>query len=233
LLVVLVSSLLPYAWTWTLIADWRFTMHAYPFFLLAGALAIVSAVALLAWLRRPVLPDLYAVRAPVTWVLVTVLGSLAASYVMSRVLPVHVVREALAAGESHTIMALDRDGPFFGPEWRKGPGDGMPTRVADGWRATLRLPLPPDANYEVTLRVDPWNDPAAPDDDPAPIQIVVNGQLISRCEPGSSAVRFGTCRVGVPARLIKPGSDRVLLATEPGRGRGFRVWYLIVRPADG
>jgi len=33
--------------------------------------------------------------------------------------------------------------------------------------------------------------------------------------------------------LTGPGSDRVLLATEPGRGRGFRVWYLIVRPADG
>src|SRR6185369_11120683 len=37
LLVVLVCSLVPYAVTWRLIADWRFTEIAYPFFLIAAA----------------------------------------------------------------------------------------------------------------------------------------------------------------------------------------------------
>src|SRR5258708_19600438 len=36
LLSLLLSSLIPYAWTWRLIADWRFTEHAYPFFLIAA-----------------------------------------------------------------------------------------------------------------------------------------------------------------------------------------------------
>lgn len=46
LLVVLVTSLLPYAFTWRIPggAEWRFTMHVYPLYLLAAALAVVTAV---------------------------------------------------------------------------------------------------------------------------------------------------------------------------------------------
>jgi Dolichyl-phosphate-mannose-protein mannosyltransferase/PA14 domain len=48
LLVVLVTSLLPYAFTWRIPggAEWRFTMHVYPLYLLAAALAIVTGVSL-------------------------------------------------------------------------------------------------------------------------------------------------------------------------------------------
>jgi hypothetical protein len=44
LLVVLVTSLLPYAFTWRIPggAEWRFTMHVYPLYLLAAALFIVT-----------------------------------------------------------------------------------------------------------------------------------------------------------------------------------------------
>ena len=42
LLLIGLSSLLPYAATWTLIADWRFTAHTYPLFLLAAAWAPVA-----------------------------------------------------------------------------------------------------------------------------------------------------------------------------------------------
>jgi hypothetical protein len=46
LLVVLVTSLLPYAFTWRIPggAEWRFTLHVYPLYLLAAALAILTAV---------------------------------------------------------------------------------------------------------------------------------------------------------------------------------------------
>jgi hypothetical protein len=48
LLVVLVTSLLPYAFTWRIPggAEWRFTMHVYPLYLLAAALAIVTGASL-------------------------------------------------------------------------------------------------------------------------------------------------------------------------------------------
>jgi hypothetical protein len=48
LLLVLVTSLLPYAFTWRIPggAEWRFTMHAYPFYLVAAALALVTGASL-------------------------------------------------------------------------------------------------------------------------------------------------------------------------------------------
>lgn len=46
-LVILAASLIPYALTWRLIADWRFTEHAYPFFLIAAALALTQAISAL------------------------------------------------------------------------------------------------------------------------------------------------------------------------------------------
>jgi dolichyl-phosphate-mannose-protein mannosyltransferase len=50
LLVVLATSLLPYAFTWRIPggAEWRFTMHAYPFDLLAAALTVVTCASVAA-----------------------------------------------------------------------------------------------------------------------------------------------------------------------------------------
>jgi hypothetical protein len=52
LLVVLITSLLPYAFTWNIPggAEWRFTMHAYPFYLIAAGVFTSSLVGL-AWRR--------------------------------------------------------------------------------------------------------------------------------------------------------------------------------------
>jgi hypothetical protein len=52
LLLVLVAALLPFAFTWRVPggSEWRFTLHAYPFYLLAAAHAIDRG---LTWLRLP------------------------------------------------------------------------------------------------------------------------------------------------------------------------------------
>ena len=49
LLAILLTSLLPYAFTWPVPggAEWRFTLHAYPFYLIAAGLALTSAASLL------------------------------------------------------------------------------------------------------------------------------------------------------------------------------------------
>src|SRR5262249_28512151 len=54
LLVVLLASLLPYAFTWEVPggAEWRFTMHALPFYLIAAWLALSCAAGLLKRARR-------------------------------------------------------------------------------------------------------------------------------------------------------------------------------------
>lgn len=57
LLVLLVTSLLPYAFTWRIPggAEWRFTMHVYPLYLLAAALAVTTAATTL--VRRAPVPS--------------------------------------------------------------------------------------------------------------------------------------------------------------------------------
>src|SRR5207249_8354784 len=49
LLIVLFTSLLPYAFTWEVPggSEWRFTMHALPFYLIGASLAVARAVRLL------------------------------------------------------------------------------------------------------------------------------------------------------------------------------------------
>ena len=56
LLIVLAASLVPYMVTWKLIYDWRFTLHAYPFFLTAAAHAIATAARVVRppWLKARV-----------------------------------------------------------------------------------------------------------------------------------------------------------------------------------
>jgi hypothetical protein len=54
LLLVLVTSLLPYAFTWPIPggAEWRFTLHAYPLYLIAAALALEATFRTFRALRR-------------------------------------------------------------------------------------------------------------------------------------------------------------------------------------
>jgi hypothetical protein len=58
LLVVLFTSLLPYAFTWPVPggAEWRFTLHAYPFYLVAAMSALLWGAARLRGRRRPAEP---------------------------------------------------------------------------------------------------------------------------------------------------------------------------------
>jgi hypothetical protein len=230
LLVVLVSSLVPYAATWKLIADWRFTAHAYPVFLIAAALAVVSLVSALLALRQPRRLWPPADRAGLAWLAAAVVSAALTAHVMTRVLPVHTMREALQAGEPAMIRALDRDAAFFSRGWRRGPAEGLPTRVIDGWRAAVDLPLPPGTSYEIVLRVDPSIEPVGPEDDVAAVQLFLNGRLLARCDPGSTPKRIGVCRMRVPAEAVRPGMDYLLLATEPERPHGFRLWYLHLQP---
>jgi hypothetical protein len=230
LLVVLVSSLVPYAATWKLIADWRFTAHAYPFFLIAAALAVASLVSGLLALRQPRRLWPPADRAGLAWLAAAVVSAALAAHVMTRVLPVHTMREALQAGAPVMLTALDRDAAFFPRGWRRGPPGGLPTRVIDGWRAAVDLPLPPGTSYEIVLRVDPSLEPVGPDEDVVTVQLFLNGRLLARCDPGSTPERIGVCRMRVPADLVRPGMDRLLLATEPDQASGFRVWHLHLQP---
>jgi hypothetical protein len=247
-LLVLVSSLLPYAFTWQLSGHWRFTQHAYPVFLIAAAFAIYSA---LKWMTAEDLRGLLreprrAIRAVVFWA--AVLGVLGVGvWTVFRVLPVLTLRESLAAGEDVTITAGSRDGSFFGEGWSRAFGRGNVTRRASKPPySVIWVPMFPVGGYTMTVRLDPF---------PAPLQgrprrppvvwVSLNGRTLRKLELGWSPERVGSYDIDLPRAALRNGFNRFVFTldlsrelssaeerpagTEPSEATGFSLWYLRVR----
>src|SRR5258706_625384 len=113
LLLLVAASLAPFALTWRVAGYFRFTLHVYPFFLIAAC----------------AIPWFLARRERVLGAPRTLAGAAAAAAVawmlMMRVMPVAMFEEALASGQPATIMAGGRDGPVFlcGVQGGLAPGD--------------------------------------------------------------------------------------------------------------
>jgi hypothetical protein len=218
LLVVLAGSLVPFAFTWRLVNDWRFTEHAYPFLLMAAALTIAGVARAV---RPQAVRDLRRAHLrPRTLVFWSCLATAVAIVwlAVSRVLPPLTFKETLRAGESAVITAGQRDAPFFESRWTLVRGTNLTTRVADEARPAMRVPLPASAEYDAFIRLDA-------DDH---VSILFNGQFVAQCAPGSTRERMGTCRFRMPAGASHAGFNRITFVPAPPP---LRVWYLRVQRA--
>jgi hypothetical protein len=228
MLLVLVTSLVPYAVTWRLIYDWRFTEMAYPFYLIAAAIPL--------WLvgrvvrdRGALLRDPQRMRRAAIAIGVAAVVAAMAWLIFWRLTPPYLFADALRAGEQATIMAGDRDATFFTDDWPRLVRTGtIATRVAHGSRATIDLPLPAPAAFDALIRIDPSTEPMRAGVVPARIQLLLNGRFIGACDPGSTPDRIGVCRVTLPADAVRAGANRLTLVTE--LPTGFRLWYLRLVP---
>ena len=247
LLLVLGASLVPYAATWKLIADWRFTEHAYPIFLIAACLAISQTVAWAAPSGISTLRTPRELARLVSWALI-VSGVGLCVWIVARVLPVLVVRESLLAGEAVTITSGTRDGWFLTEGWSIPLTEGNVTaRVSQGPFSVVRLHLPRLQDYEVTLRLDPFPRPfgEAPAGLPT-VRVFANGKLVARLDLRWNPERVGSYDVRLPRNVVKEGFNRLELladvtdsgssadeASSPSRipaSARFRLWYVRVRP---
>jgi 4-amino-4-deoxy-L-arabinose transferase-like glycosyltransferase len=234
LLVVLATSLVPYALTWRLIADWRFTQHAYPFFLIAAAYAIVWAAMIPARMRRLDRRDL-SWRPVLRWSAVLVFLAVAVWGVHRR-LPVMVAHETLLAGEEVNVGGGGRDAVFFEEGWSAPVTEGNVTaRISGVPHPAIRLPLPAVDDYTLTLRLDPFPPPEGEDPAPLPVvQVFVNGQRVARLDTRWDPERVGSYDVRVPASIVRPRHNRLVLeATAFGQPAAVRLWYVRVRPPHG
>lgn len=224
LLIVLAGSLVPYAFTWRLVDDWRFTEHAYPFFLIASCSFIGAAIEAI---RRP-----YDVRARVSHSQIAAVGAvliLAASvaFVVTRVMPRLLFAEQLRASASARIVAGDRDGTFFpADEWPRLIAAGETrTRVTSEKQASVFLPLERGPAYDLLVRIDPSSAPVSSADVPA-IDLLWNGRSLSTCQSGSLPARIGVCRAHIPADAVLAGTNRLTFVSP--NAPGLRVWYVRV-----
>jgi hypothetical protein len=234
LLLVLAASLVPYAATWRLAADWRFTEHAYPFFLIAASLAIAQLVRASAAPSRLVSLARRRPSGKTTVAWASVLTVLAiATWFVTRMLPVLVADETLRANEAMTIVAGGRDGGFFTAGWSAPTGAGLAVRASRGPRSIVRIPVPRLRDYELTLRLDPFPRPLADTIADMPqIQVSFNDQPVTILHLVWNPQRFGSYNVHIPKSMMQPGLNRLILTARPSSGKaaGFTLWYVRIQP---
>lgn len=246
LLVVLFTSLLPYAFTWNIGGGnaWRFTMHVYPLFIVAAAYAISAActfaIRLWRWWRtgfvKPQQP-----RASTIAIGAAVLAIAIALAVMHRFMPWLVVREVLARGEDVNVETGPRDSVFYHRGWSPAWSDGVTVRVSTAERAQVRIPLPSRGAYDLVMRVDP----VVPDAEQR-LSVLFNGQFVARFTLGWNPERVGSYRVRLQPGQVRAGRNEVTFIPErrvpasaagprfawlpPAEHLGIRLWYVRVLP---
>ena len=243
LLVILLTSLAPYAFTWNLGGggEWRFTMHAYPFYIVGACYAFVRLTdAVLDIWRERSMPAWGQVRQALVRAAFIGTGLLLAAG-LYRWMPWFVFKETLARGEDLTIAAGARDATFFRRDWSPPHQEGLATvRVSLTERAVVWIPLPARRSYDVTLRFDP----VAPALQHA-VDVLLNRRLVARIGLGWDPQRVGSYRVRLPEEHVKVGANEVTLIPDtvvtqgdagprftwvPGERMGLRVWYVRIRP---
>lgn len=233
MLVMLLGSLVPYAFTWNIGGggQWRFTMHVVPVLTVAAAGAIVSAIQ--AVRTRPALRPVALRAAAVAVVATTAL----ALYIA---LPWFTVSEAIANGEAVTLEAGQRGRVFYRSGWSNWHADGLAhVRVSRDARPSVHFPLPKKRAYEVVLRLDP----VAPERQDR-VEVLFNQQLVGRIRLTWDPQRVGAHRIFLPIEWVKIGDNQLTLVPEttvmagsagprfawldPADTVGVRMWYLRV-----
>jgi 4-amino-4-deoxy-L-arabinose transferase-like glycosyltransferase len=244
LLVVLFTSLIPYAFTWN-ISDggaWRFTMHAYPFYIVAGCYAMARAwsraLAMFREPRRIAMPPPRRIAAAA--VVVTLAGIGAYAY---RVMPWFVIKEAVAKGEDVSVETGGRDHVFFTQGWSAPHRDGVVVRISRGERSVIRVPLPSRARYDLVLRLDP----VAPERQNW-LNVLFNDHQVGSFRLASDPQRAGSYRMTLRPHQVRAGANDLTLLPEtlvtagsagprfawlaPEERIGVRLWYVRILPLE-
>ncbi len=173
-LVVLGGSLLPFAVTWEVYSDWRFTLHAIPFLAVAAVAACINAFEGLAALRSG--KTMTNARACGGRVLLSA-ALVAVIVAVTYVLPLAIFASDLGQGQPAGIGAGPRDFLFFGRSWFPPKKEGNVTyRYAKGNHGSVRVPLTRAGAYTCLLRMDPTPATAAQ----LALDVTVNGRHVRR-----------------------------------------------------
>lgn len=244
---ILLTSLAPYALTWSVGGggEWRFTQHAYPYYLVAAgaAMAILGGAAVRVVMRRAELASWASrrrLRQAAAFALIVALG-----WVLYVTLPYLVIHEALAAGDTVSVGVSNRDLLFFDSKWSDRSGSGnVVVRVAVADRVSIRLPLPRQTEHLLTLRMDP---PQIADPAYQPkVTVFLDGHTIGHVRFDFDPQRVGAYRMTVPRGLAGRSFSRLDLVashTLPAAQAGprfawlpgdtpvaFYLWYVRVEP---
>jgi len=221
LLVMLFSSLLPYAFTWDVLGggERRFTLHAYPFYLIAGSLTLVQLARFASPGRAKALVSRW--REWILWaaalaLLTAVIWAGAGALLYLR------VAETIAAGASVTVPVGARDFLLFGRGWRWPRRVGvLSVRPARGSSAALEIPLRARRDYLLTLRLGL----SSPDSEELRVSVFLNGSFLKELRLGWDEQRMDAHRLRLPGEKVVDGRNLVEIRSPEGQEPGFVIWY--------
>ncbi len=241
LLCLFLGSLIPFSATWTVRggSEWRFTLFAYSFYLVAAFWCVQQIISLarqrfrgLTW-RNAI--------APAVVVVMLIIAAISWTFLM----PYAIARESLARGDAAVIRADVRDRFLFADGWSNLVVTGNVTaRFSTKPAATIRLPLPESRPYKLLLRIDPLHYPEAP---LQRVHVSLNGRSIAALDLLSKPERVGEYPLVLPLAAVRRGSNELILRSERmvpigkagteypeiprDREVGLRLWYMLVEPS--
>jgi len=159
-------------------------------------------------------------------------------------MPYAVVRESLKVGLPATIPAGQRDVWFFDEGWSRHVLTGnVVSRFATQPVSTTRLLLPEVRPYSLTLRLQPLDAPAAPQQH---VEVTLNDISIGSLDLTWDADRIGEYRLEVPVHAVHAGMNRLAFKSQhmlivrqgaepfpelrPDQPVAFRLWYVSIVP---
>jgi len=235
-LLVFAASMLPFAFTWEVAggAQWRFTMHAYPFLVVAAAYALVEATR---WAQRLMNPTTLSGTELRTFVhRVAVTGALVFLFfgALSVLTPIAVAHD-LARGRPASVGGSEKDELLFGAGWEEVRQDGnIVFHYPRADRATIWVPMSGERAYVCLIRLD-----ALPESGDAAriLELTFNGRWVERLTLYPDAGDVGRHEFRIPEGVVRSGLNRIDLVDlgsprAETRGQGspsgprFRFWYI-------
>lgn len=157
MLVVMLASILPFAFTWDVKggAEYRFTIHVYPFFLVAACFVLIQALSLLKPSRLAQFSSYIGAHGrSVALQIAAVFAVVMLGWLGYRMLQIKQFEEALTSGESVAVPA--ENDSFFGKGWSAVVQvRDERLRVSDGPDSLLRLPLVAGKDHNLSITVNP------------------------------------------------------------------------------
>ncbi len=214
LLVGLLAVLLPYSFTFGILGggEWRFTMPAYPFYLIAVGAAAASVPLLFRLERRHFTCILAAI------------GVLLALWLAACAIHYARVAEDLRS-RSARISAGLTDWFLFGPGWGPPHARGNITvRSSRSRQTTVYVPVDEPATLTLRFRIDPVRTDAEP-----VVDVKANGVPIARLRLRLDPNRIGTHDACVPGAALHKGRNRIeLVSADQGPESSLLFWEVAV-----
>jgi hypothetical protein len=247
--VLMLTSLAPYALTWSLGGggEWRFTQHVYPIYLVAAGASLAAAFAAVRRAATRRIDWEAAFKGPRLKQVAVCAAATAVGWLLYVAFPYLVLREALVAGETVSVPVSDRDFIFFPTKWSQPNGSGnVIVRVAEAEQVSIRLPLPRPVEHTLTLRMD---GPQLPDPMLQPrVTVFLNKRAVAQVRFKDDPTRVGAYRFTIPRDMAGRMFNRLDLVsshTIPAEQCGprfawlpgdtpvaFYLWYIRVEPHE-